>query len=128
MNVQKNTIKPSPATLRLGALKRFAAAITVLNILGHTWLGFESSWAHPLAALLTAYSLELSFEWLVARNQARAPKFQGGMIRLIHFLLPAHITAMAVSMLLFTNEGVMPMILATAIAILSKVIFRAPIQ
>ena len=34
---------------RLGGLRRFAIAITVLNVLGHTWLGFEQSLAGPRA-------------------------------------------------------------------------------
>ncbi len=33
--------------MRLGALRRFAIAITVLNVLGHTVLGFEQSLAQP---------------------------------------------------------------------------------
>jgi hypothetical protein len=41
--------------LRLPALRRFAVAITLLNVFGHTVLGFEQSWAQPLAALVTAY-------------------------------------------------------------------------
>lgn len=125
MNVKKHPIQLGKVKdLRLAALVRFAIAITVLNILGHTWLGFETSWAHPVAALLTAYSLMFLFEWLVANAMNRKPQFQGGPLKIIYFLLPGHITAMAISMLLFTNEGIMPMIFATAIAILSKVIFR----
>ncbi|HBL25338.1 MAG TPA: enediyne biosynthesis protein UnbU, partial [Acidobacteria bacterium] len=33
--------------LRLTALRRFAIAITTLNVLGHTVLGFEQAWATP---------------------------------------------------------------------------------
>ncbi len=125
MNTTKHQLKQiAIPDLRLAALKRFALAITILNILGHSYLGFETSLAHPLVALLTAYSLELLFEWLVANIQGRVPRFKGSFTKFVHFLLPGHITAMAISMLLFTNEGLMPMILATAIAILSKVIFR----
>jgi len=39
---------------RIGGLRRFAIAITILNILGHTVLGFEQAWAHPIVALATA--------------------------------------------------------------------------
>jgi len=53
--------------LRIEALKRFAAAITVLNIAGHFFLGFEQSVAHALVALLTAYTLEIAFEIIQAR-------------------------------------------------------------
>jgi hypothetical protein len=51
---------------RLGGLRRFAVAITLLNILGHTRLGFEQSWAQPLVALATAYSLEILLELIDA--------------------------------------------------------------
>jgi enediyne polyketide synthase len=37
---------------RLAALWRFATAITLLNLLGHFYLGFEQSWAQP--AIVTA--------------------------------------------------------------------------
>jgi hypothetical protein len=50
------------ASLRIRALRRFALAITILNILGHTVLGFEQSYAQPLCSLLTTYSLELLLE------------------------------------------------------------------
>ena len=40
--------------LRLAALRRFATAITVLNVAGYTLLGFEPAYAHPVVALATA--------------------------------------------------------------------------
>ncbi len=113
--------------LRLEALKRFAAAITVLNVAGHLFLGFEQSWAHAVVAIITTYSLELFFEWLQCRLNNFVPRYKGGLKKFVHFLLPAHITAMAVSMLLFTNENLMPVILASAIAICSKYLFRVPV-
>jgi hypothetical protein len=113
--------------LRVEALKRFAFAITVLNLAGHLFLGFESSWMHPIVALLTTYSLEITFEFLEAYFGNRRPKYLGGLKKFILFLLPAHITAMAVSMLLFTNQGLLPMIFASSAAVLSKVIFRVRI-
>ncbi|HEY0558088.1 MAG TPA: enediyne biosynthesis protein UnbU, partial [Thermoanaerobaculia bacterium] len=48
-----------PKDMRLAALRRFATAITILNLVGHTVLGFEMSYATPLVALLAAYSTEL---------------------------------------------------------------------
>ena len=57
--------------IRLGGLRRFAIAISILNILGHTVLGFEQSWAQPLVALTTAYSLELLFEVLNSWSAGR---------------------------------------------------------
>ncbi|HZI13839.1 MAG TPA: hypothetical protein VE153_25910, partial [Myxococcus sp.] len=114
-------------SLRLGGLRRFAIAISVLNLLGHTVLGFEPSWAHPLVALATAYSLELLMEWLEARAQGRAPRFASGPMDFIDFLLPAHITGLAVSMLLYANEQLAPVAFASAVAIGSKSLLRAPV-
>lgn len=114
--------------LRIEALKRFAVAITVLNIAGHAFLGFEQSWAHPVAALMTAYALELSFEWLHCKLYGLRPRYKGGVKKFILFLLPAHISGMAVSMLLFSNERIVPIVFATAVAILSKILFRVKVN
>ena len=113
---------------RLPALIRFASAITILNIFGHTILGFETSFAHPLVAILTAYSLEIGFEKLQSILQKRKPAYLGGVKNFVLFLLPSHISAMAVSMLMFTNQNLLPVIFATALAILSKVIFKVTIN
>jgi hypothetical protein len=113
--------------LRLGALRRFAIAITILNVLGHTVLGFEQSWAYPLVALATAYSLEILFELIDARVHRRPPRHTGGVRNLVDFLLSAHITAMAVNMLLYANTRLLPIAFAVAVAIGSKAIFRAPV-
>jgi hypothetical protein len=112
---------------RLGGLRRFAIAITVLNLLGHTLFGFEQSWAQPLTALATAYSLEILLELIDARLGRRRPHFFGGLGALVDFLLSAHITALAVSMLLYANERLAPIAFATAAALGSKVVLRAPV-
>src|SRR6266542_1155882 len=112
---------------RLGGLRRFAVAITVLNILGHTLFGFEQSWAQPLVALATAYSIEILLELIDGRLNRRRPQFLGGFGSLIDFLLSAHITALAVSMLLYANERLMPIAFATAAALGSKLILRMPV-
>ena len=52
----------SRPNLRLAALRRFAITISVLNVLGHTVLGFENSWAQMFVALLTAYFTEIFLE------------------------------------------------------------------
>ena len=52
---------------RLGGLSRFAVAITVLNVLGHAFLGFEQSWVTPFVALLAAYGTELVGEAVESR-------------------------------------------------------------
>lgn len=112
---------------RLSGLRRFAAAITVLNILGHTFFGFEQSWAQPLVALATAYSTEIVLELIDAWAKRRTPRFLGGLRNFVDFLLSAHISALAVAMLLYANERLWPIAFATATAICSKVIFRAPV-
>jgi len=111
--------------VRLGGLRRFAFAISLLNVVGHLFLGFETSWAHPVAALATAYSLELLLEWIGARANGKLPRFRGvGAKGFVDFLLSAHISALAVSMLLYPNQRLWPVVFATAVAVGSKVIFR----
>ena len=113
--------------IRLGGLRRFAIAISILNILGHTVLGFEQSWAQPLVALATAYSLELMFEWLNCWTTGRKPVFSGGLRKFIDFLLPGHISALAVGMLIYANDRLWVVAFAVAVAITSKILFRAPV-
>lgn len=120
----ENNLEPNN---RLGGLRRFAVAISVLNILGHTVLGFEQSWIQPLIALATGYSTEILLELVQAWSKQRKPQFLGGWTKLIDFLLPAHISGLAVAMLLYANERLWPIAFATAVAIGSKVIFRAPV-
>ncbi len=109
---------------RLGGLRRFATAITILNILGHTLLGFEQSWAQPLVALATAWGLELLIEALDARWHKRPPRFAGGPLAFVDFGLSAHISGLAVSMLLYANERLLVVAFAAAVAIASKNLIR----
>ena len=112
---------------RLGGLRRFAVAITVLNILGHTVFGFEPAWAQPVVALLTAYGMELAIESVDAWARRRRPKFLGSWSGFVDFLLPAHITALAVAMLIYANEQYWMIVFATAVAISSKFLLRVPV-
>src|SRR5262249_49329666 len=59
-----------------------------------------------------------------ATASRRRPQFAGGARILVDFLLPAHITGLAVAMLIYTNERVWPIVFATGVAIGSKAIFR----
>ncbi|MGD2113770.1 MAG: enediyne biosynthesis protein UnbU [Acidobacteriota bacterium] len=113
--------------VRLVALRRFSFAITLFNVLGHTVLGFEQSWAQPLVALAAAYSVELLLEWIDARSNGQEPRFAGSPGALFHFLLPAHITGLACSMLLYANDRLMPMVFAVVVALASKRLLRAPV-
>lgn len=109
---------------RLGGLRRFAMAISILNILGHTLLGFEQSYAQPLVALFAAYATELLVEAIDARAGQRRPRYAGGWRRFADFLLSAHITGLAVSMLLYANDRLVVVAFAAAVAIASKAICR----
>lgn len=111
---------------RLAALWRFGAAITLVNILGHTVLGFEQSWAQPFVGVITAYVLEFVLETLSAWGGGRPLRYSGGLNNLLSFILPAHITGLAVPMLLYANDHLWPIALGVAIAIGSKYIFRVP--
>ncbi|WP_458237207.1 hypothetical protein [Pseudomonas sp. P5_A2_2] len=102
----------------------FAIAITVLNVLGHTWLGFEQAWLTPIVAVAAAYLSEVGTE-LAIYGWAKA-RFRGGVRHLIVFLLPAHITGLAVGMLLYTNERFVVVAFAASLAIFSKVLLRVP--
>ena len=98
---------------RLPALRRFAFAITLLNVAGHTLLGFEQSWATPLVAIAVAYGMELLLETLEAWRLGRRPRFIGPGTAFIDFLLSPHITALAVSMLLYSGERLLPIAFGT---------------
>lgn len=111
---------------RLGGLRRFAMAITVLNLLGHTVLGFEQSWLQPVAALAAAYATELLLELADARAAGRAPRWRGGWRATVDFFLSAHISGLAVAMLLYANDRVGVMMFAAAAAIASKAVIRLP--
>lgn len=113
---------------RLGGLRRFAAAITIFNLLGYLWFGFEQSWAQPFASLATAYICELFAEWCDARATRRQPRFSGGWRQALDFLLPAHITGLAVAMLLYASDHLLPVMFASAVAIASKTTFRQTVE
>jgi hypothetical protein len=117
----------SPARRRIAALRRFAFGITILTLAGHLFLGFEQSWAQVLAALATCYGLELTLELVDSWAQRRPARFRGGARTLVDFLLPAHITALALSLLLYATDQIAPFVFAGAVAIGSKALFRAPV-
>jgi enediyne biosynthesis protein E5 len=119
-----NTTESWGQARRLGGLRRFAVAITVFNILGHTVFGFEQSWAQPIASLATAYAFELAAEWLDAVTTGRRPHFTESWTQLCNCLLPAHITGLAVAMLLYSSDRLLPIMFASAVAIVSKATLR----
>lgn len=109
---------------RLGGLSRFAAAITILNIAGHLFLGFEQPWIVPFVALGAAYATELLGESLEAFAQRRQPRFQGSAVDLLKFLLPAHITGLATGMLLYACDALYPIAFGASLAVASKYVLR----
>lgn len=94
---------------------------------GHLVLGFEQSWAHPAASVGTAIAVQMLLEWVDARARGRPPRFTGGWANFLNFLPPAIIPGMALSMLLFPGEALLPLVFAAAFAMASKVLFRAPV-
>jgi Na+-translocating ferredoxin:NAD+ oxidoreductase RnfD subunit len=112
---------------RIGGLWRFAIAISVLNIFGHTVLGFEQAWVTPFVALAAAYGTELSLEAIDAWANARRPRFLGSPRSFVEFLLSAHITGLAVGMLLYSNERFWVTAFAAATAIASKHVFQVAV-
>lgn len=116
----------TPQQRREGGLLRFAIAITVLNILGHLWLGFEASWATPFVALAASYGTELAGEWASSRAAGRPPRFAGPPRVFARFLLSAHITGLAVGMLLYAAEQLWVIAFAASASVASKYLLRAP--
>ena len=98
-----------PKDPRYLALRNFAMSISVFNIFGYTLLGFEQPWLWPFLALATGYTTEIVFELISAWADKRSPRFRGNGPRgLMEFLLPAHITSLAVNMLLYANNQFWP--------------------
>jgi len=115
------------ALRRYFALWYFTTLLTVWNILGHTSLGFEQSHLQPIIGLAAAISLQMLLEWVDASIHGRTPRFAGSLGDFLNFLPPAIIPGLALTMLLYPNERLMPVLFGVAVAICSKVIFRAPV-
>jgi enediyne biosynthesis protein E5 len=117
-----------PADPRYLALRNFALSISVFNVFGYTLLGFEQPWIWPLFAVIAAYTTELVFELISAWAYKRRPRFLGNGPRGVYeFLLPAHITALAVNMLLYANNQFWPVLFGVVIAVSQKHFLQAPI-
>lgn len=115
------------AIRRYFALWYFTTLLIVWNFLGHTVLGFEQSHLQSLVGLTTAIFFQFLLEWIDARVNNRTPRYSGSFEDLINFLPPAIIPGLALTMLLYPNEQLMPVIFGVGVAICSKVIFRAPV-
>lgn len=111
------------------ALRNFAVSISVFNIVGYLFLGFEQPWLWPFFALATGYTVELVLEMIAARTDGRVPRFRGNGVRgVVEFLYPAHITSLAMNMLLYVNDRLPVMLFGVAVAVAAKWVLRAPVR
>jgi enediyne biosynthesis protein E5 len=117
-----------PADPRYLALRNFAISISAFNVFGYTLLGFEQPWLFALLAVVVGYSTDLTFETITAWAYKRRPEFRDkGLRGLYEWLLPAHITSLAVNMLLYANNQFWPIMFGVMVAVSSKYVLRAPI-
>ncbi|MEV4502866.1 hypothetical protein [Streptomyces klenkii] len=128
--VPQAAVPPPPAKpdARYLALRNFAISISVLNIFGYTLLGFEQPWLWPIICVLTGYTTEILMELVSSWAQERTPRFRGrGGRGLYEFLLPSHITALAVSMLTYGNNQLWPILFGVFVGVAGKRALQAPI-
>lgn len=120
-------VKKKPDTRYL-ALRNFAISISIFNLFGYTLLGFEQPWIWPIVAVAFAYTTEVSMESLSAWAQRRQPGYRGrGMRGVYEFLLPSHITALAVNMLVYAGNQLWPVLFGVFCGVAGKHALRAPI-
>jgi enediyne biosynthesis protein E5 len=124
---------PAPTPYRdkkvVTALRNFAFSISVFNIVGYTVLGFEQPFIWPFVALAVGYSLETGLELIGSWAERRAPRFRGNGVRgVVEFLYPAHITSLALNMLIYANDRIWLMIFGVCVAIGAKWMLRAPVR
>ncbi|MEU1882671.1 enediyne biosynthesis protein [Streptosporangium sp. NPDC020072] len=111
------------------ALRNFAISITVFNTVGYILLGFEQPWLWPFVAVATGYVVEIALEFVSARAEGRAPRYTGNGPRgLMEFLYPAHITSLAMNMLIYVNDQILVMIFGVVVAVGAKWVLRAPVR
>lgn len=117
-----------PFDPRYLALRNFAISISVFNVLGYAVLGFEQPWLWAVLSVLAAYATEIIFEVISAWAQQRPPRFTGrGPRGVLEFLLPAHITGLAVNMLLYANNQFWPVLFGVVVAVGQKHVLQAPV-
>jgi len=113
--------------MRLFALWYFTTLLIVWNVVGHTVLGFEQSWAAPVVAVFTSVAVSMLLDWVDARARGRELRFVGSLGEFVNFLPACLIPGFACAMLLYTNERLAPLVFAVVLSISSKLIFRAPV-
>jgi enediyne biosynthesis protein E5 len=122
---ETTTARPDP---RITALRRFAISITIFNLVGHLFLGFEQAYLTQIVGLLTAYTVSLALESIDSWARGRPPRFRSSFVELVNFLLPAHIAGLACAMLLYGNDNLLPTVFAVTVAVSSKYILRVPVN
>lgn len=115
------------ALRRYFALWYFTILLIVWTILGHLFLGFEQSHIQPIVGVATAVVLQFLLEWIDARAGGRTPRYSGSWAAYLNFLPPAIIPGLAVSMILYPSNRLIPVMFASGVSICSKVLFRAPV-
>src|SRR4030095_6563257 len=113
--------------LRLFALWYFTILMIVWNVVGHTVLGFEQSWATPLTAIATAIAVSMLLDWVDARATNRELRFTGSFGNFLNFLPACLIPGFACGMLLYADERLWPVVFAVVLSIGSQLIFCAPV-
>ena len=106
-------------------LRMSATLATVFTILGHTVFGFEQPLISVFVALGTGYACAVLFEAVDAWACNGTPNFLGGGVKkFIDFLLPAHMTSITLSFLLFTYSQMWALAFTVAISIGAKHVIR----
>jgi hypothetical protein len=77
---------------------------------------------------LTAYLAEIILELADAVANKKSARFTGGVVNFVDFLLPAHISGMAVSMLLYCGDLLLPFAFASVVAIASKALLTVKVN
>lgn len=115
--------------IRLGGLRRFAFSLTVLNLLGHSFLGFEQPYAQPIVSVLAACTLELILEFVQHWSTGKPLGFLGeGAVGVVNFFMSAYISGLAVGMLLYPNARIEAVVFAAAVAVASKRCFQVSVD
>ena len=112
---------------RMFALCYFGTLILLWNIAGHSFLGFEQAWAAPVTGVLVCVVMTLLGEHLRAWAADEPVRYLGSSTALAGTFIPALIPGLAVAMLLYPNDLLMPIAFAAALSIASKPLVRLPI-
>ncbi|MGC5011131.1 enediyne biosynthesis protein UnbU [Streptosporangium sp. DT93] len=111
---------------RVRALRWAAASLTLLTVLGHTVLGFESPWSAPVAGVLTGTVAELVLEAVDAWAGRRPVRYLGvPRDRVADFLLPSYVCGLLCAMLLYGSGHATPVVVpAVLIGVGSRYVLR----